>query len=58
MGRGGYQSSQFSGLVIIFTRLPEIWNFLDSSNSKNPDFLGLLNRITALSDVELPVDVL
>ena len=35
-----------------------IWNFLDSSNSKNSNFHRLLDRLTALADLKLPVDVL
>ena len=36
----------------------KIWIIFDGSNSKKPNFLRLLKRLTALADLELPVDVL
>jgi hypothetical protein len=34
---------------------PKIWNFLDSSNSKNSNFLRFFNRLPAFADTELLV---
>jgi hypothetical protein len=52
------ENNYFSDLMIILTGLSEIWNFWDDSSSKNPNFLRLLDRLTALADVELPVKVM